>query len=104
MSSSTPILFLFAASPATLLAGCAADAGDAPSSGSEALHCSVAESCAVADEACLGAVDNAGQTRFGLRIAQLDVIRPAGLTTGTVGRVVAGDVLPSNASCQLYGS
>ncbi len=104
MRSAKPALFLLLTPAAALAAGCGADDGSTLTTGSEALHCGIAPACEAVDDACLGAVDNAAATRFGLRISQLDVTRPAELTDGTVGRVVASDVLPADASCRLYGS
>jgi hypothetical protein len=66
--------------------------------------CSPGASCKAADKECIGLVDNAGQTKFGLRMSELDVTKPAALTTGIVAGIVGGAVAPSNASCNLNGS
>jgi hypothetical protein len=70
----------------------------------ETQACSVPASCAAVAPECLGLVDNAAQSRFGLRVAQLDVSRPAGIVPGLVGVIVASDVLPSDLSCNLPGT
>lgn len=89
--------------PASLsLAACGGAEADTRTT-PEPLQCSLPASCQAADTECLGAVDNAGRSRFGLRISQLDVTRPAGLTAGLAGVVVADDVLPANVACDLPG-
>ncbi len=85
-----------------LLAACGGAAGPTGTA-TEDLQCSIPASCTAVDTECLGAVDNAGRTRFGLRISQLDVTRPRELTAGILGRVVADDVLPADVACNLPG-
>ena len=86
-------------------AGCDGVAGDSePGAGSAASTCAPAASCHAVDQECLGLVDNAGKTRFGLRMSELDVTRPSALRAGLVGQIVAGDVLPFNEACHLDGS
>jgi hypothetical protein len=104
MRLSRSALFLCLTTAATLVAGCGADGDPTTATGPEALHCGVAPRCEAVDDECLGTVDNAAASRFGLRMSELDVTRPAELTDGTVGRVVAGAVQPANPSCRLYGS
>jgi hypothetical protein len=98
-----PFPFPFLAPAALALAACS---GAPPATGAttEPLACSIPASCPAVDAECLGAVDNSGLTRFGLRISQLDVTRPAGLAAGIVGRVVADDVLPDDVACNLPGA
>jgi len=73
------------------------------SSGCTAPCCPTA-SCKATDKTCIGLVDNAGQTKFGLRMSELDVTKPAALTSGIVASVVAGNVLSNNAGCNLNGT
>jgi hypothetical protein len=60
--------------------------------------------CAAADFECAGVVDNAGQTKFGLRMSELDITKPAALASGLVATIVAGAVGPKDASCYLSGN
>lgn len=74
------------------------------SSGSCTAACCPTASCKATDKTCIGLVDNAGKTKFGLRMSELDVTKPAALTSGIVASVVAGNVLPANAGCNLNGT
>jgi hypothetical protein len=49
-------------------------------------------------------VSNKGQTKFGLRMSELDVTSPTALTTGIVKNIVGGAVGLDLASCNLSGS
>ena len=49
-------------------------------------------------------MSNAGQTKFGLRMSELDVTSPMALTTGIVKNIVGGAVGLDLASCNLSGS
>ena len=60
--------------------------------------------CKVADKSCLGLVDNTGKTKFGLRMAELDVTKPAVLSMGSIEKTVASAVEESMASCALKGT
>lgn len=66
--------------------------------------CSPKASCTAVDKACLGLVDNKGKTKFGLRMSDLVINKPAALASGLVASVVAGSVTPSLAACNLNGS
>jgi hypothetical protein len=59
--------------------------------------------CAAADFECAGLVDNKGQTKFGLRMSQLDITAPGALSSGLVAGIVATAVGPSDANCYLDG-
>ena len=87
------------------LSGCDGEAADGETgSDGAASTCAPAASCRAVDTECLGLVDNAGESRFGLRISELDITRPSALRTGLVGQVVTSDVLPFNAGCNLDGA
>lgn len=66
--------------------------------------CAPGASCKAVDKECIGLVDNKDQTKFGLRMSELEVTAPAALTTGIVAGIVSGAVLPSNQACNLAGS
>ncbi len=55
------------------------------------------------DRTCLGLTDNSTLTRFGLRVAQLDITSPVGLSGGLFGAVLAGSIMPDDPACQLHG-
>ncbi len=74
------------------------------SSTSGGLPCSPPATCPAADKACIGLVSNQSLTKFGLRLSELDLTAPASFTTGIVGQVVAGAVLPSVPACNIQGS
>src|SRR5262249_3123963 len=63
--------------------------------------CSLASACTAIDKACVGLTSNAGQSRFGLRMAELVLTSPAPLTagSGTLGQSLAGDVGLNLPSC-----
>ena len=96
-------LSLLLAAPALLCAACGGSAA-LPTTETEPQACSISASCAPLVPECLGVADNAGQSRFALRVAQLDVTRPAGTLLGLVGVIVADDVLPSDVACNLPGT
>jgi hypothetical protein len=66
--------------------------------------CSPKASCTAKDKECLGLVDNAGKTKFGLRMVDLVISKPPALATGLVAGVVAASVTPTLKSCNLNGS
>jgi hypothetical protein len=66
--------------------------------------CSPTAACGAVDDCCIGLVENAGQATFGVRMAELDVARPAALATGVVASTVGGDVQPNDAACNLSGT
>jgi hypothetical protein len=66
--------------------------------------CSPKASCTAADKTCMGLVDNTGQTKFGLRMTELDLTSPTALTTGIVKNIAGGAVGLNIASCNLSGS
>jgi hypothetical protein len=103
MSAVRSPLPLLAAS-ALLSAACGGSASLPTTTETEPQACSIPTSCATPVPECLGLADNAGQSRFGLRVAQLDVTRPAGTLLGLVGVIVAADVLPSDVACDLPGT
>src|SRR5580700_1814015 len=63
--------------------------------------CEVTPACMVADKTCLGLTQNTGLTKFGLRMAELDIGKPAALATGPIGLQVGGAVTPMDAACNL---
>lgn len=95
---------LFTLALAVAAVGCTDETGAVPTyTGTAALSCALPETCAALEPSCVGLADNAGKTRFGLRITQLDVQRPALLRTGVIGEVLRTDVLPASPSCRLDG-
>lgn len=81
--------------------------GDVPTgtaeTGTGGFACSPGEACEAVDRTCIGLVDNAGQTTFGLRISQLDVAAPSSLMGGIVGSIISGSVTPALPACNLTG-
>lgn len=66
--------------------------------------CSLANcKCTAVDTECAGIVDNAGQTKFGLRMSELDITKPAALSSGLVAGIVAQAVGPNDGACYLGG-
>jgi hypothetical protein len=65
--------------------------------------CSPKASC-TADHECLGEADNKGQTKFSLRMSELDLTKPVALTKGLIKMTVGGAVAPTIASCNLNGT
>src|SRR5262245_15655627 len=86
---------------AASVAGCKDD--DSPEPGSCTAACCLGTSCKAVDKSCVGLVDNAGRTKFGLRMSELQVTAPAALTMGIMANVIAGAVTPSNSGCNLNG-
>jgi hypothetical protein len=88
--------------------------GGAPSTGTSAAGSGIAAACTSAcclgaqcdsvDRECVGLVDNAGHARFGLRMAELGVDKPAALSTGIVATIVGGAVALAAPACNLSGS
>ena len=74
--------------------------GDPPCMG-EACGC---PACTAVDLDCLGLVDNSGKTRFGLRISDLAVSKPAVLASGLVATALATSVSLPNKGCFIDGS
>ena len=67
--------------------------------------CALKNTCTQAvDKTCVGLVSNAGQTKFGLRMSELDVTSPMALTTGIVKTTVSGAVGLALPSCNLNGT
>ncbi|APR77129.1 Hypothetical protein A7982_02476 [Minicystis rosea] len=113
-------LFSVAVVGSASLVGCGSDGGNtgggggtAPttssgtttsSGGSCTAACCLGASCKAADKECVGLVDNKDQTKFGLRMSELTISKPAALASGLVAGIVAGAVTPSNAGCNLNGS
>jgi hypothetical protein len=67
--------------------------------------------CALTDPACLAVksdcialVDNAGQQKIGLRIAQLTITTPAVLATGVVANLVSNGVTMTLEECRQTGT
>jgi hypothetical protein len=52
----------------------------------------------------LGLVSNLGQTKFGLRMSELDLTSPPALATGIVTNIVASSMALDIPSCSLTGS
>jgi hypothetical protein len=75
-----------------------------PPSTADGCCCPSKPSCQAADMDCLGLVDNSGKTRFGLRVADLRVTKPASLATGLVASVLASSIMLKNKDCFLDGS
>src|SRR5262245_12346486 len=53
---------------------------------------------------CLAITDNKGLMKFGLRMSQLSLTKPAALATGVVNTTVGNNVLPKEPNCYLMGS
>lgn len=77
--------------------------GTASSSSGATFPCSLGAACKAVDKECVGLTDNAGKTKFGLRMAQLDVTKPTVLSTGAVAGIVSGAVKATDAACNLTG-
>jgi hypothetical protein len=82
-------------------AGHGDDAGDDASTGGP---CAPTASCAAADKSCLGLVDNATKTPFGLRVSQLTVQKPTVFATGVGEATLSSATLPDGPSCNLDGT
>lgn len=91
-------------SPTTSSSGTNTTSSSASGGSTCSFPCCPAASCKAADTSCIGLVDNTGQTKFGLRMSELQVTAPAALTTGIVAGIVGGAVTPNNAGCNLNGS
>jgi hypothetical protein len=81
--------------------------GTTSSSSGSAAACAPGASCPAKDKSCIGLVDNTGLTTFGLRMAELDLSKPAALTSGVIAGVVGGAVQINGmalAACNLSGS
>lgn len=78
----------------------------ATSSGSSSTGggCALPAGCAAPAKDCVGSVDNAGQTKFGLRVTWLDLVAPQSLDTPVLKNVIEGGALPLDMSCNLFGS
>lgn len=61
------------------------------------------DTCAAADLDCIAVYDNAPFTKFGLRMSQLVLTKPAGLATGLFASVFADKVVPNDPDCSLLG-
>jgi hypothetical protein len=90
-------------------AGGGASAGGAGTGGTStgaggAAACAPPAGCEAVEKACLGLVDNKGLSKFGLRMAQLDVTAPQGLANGVLPQAIAGTVAPNDPACRLTGT
>ena len=78
--------------------------GTTSSGGTCTAACCLTGSCKAVDKECAGLVDNKGQTKFGLRMAELSISKPPALAAGLVAGIVSSAVTPLNAGCNLNGS
>jgi hypothetical protein len=83
-----------------------ATTGSASTSSGTPKTCDPSAACLATakDKDCLGLVDNTGQAKFGLRMAELDVTAPKALTSGIVANVVSGAVQQNLMACNLQGT
>lgn len=96
---------------AAAMAGCGGDDDGASPSSSSSTGAGGGGDCtltspictAVASE-CVALHDNKGQTKFGLRMAQLTIKQPAVLATGTVAKIVAEGLRMNLSQCYLNGT
>jgi hypothetical protein len=86
--------------------GTSTTTGSASTSTGGPKSCAPSAACTTTapDKDCLGLVDNKGQTKFGLRMSELDVTAPHALTTGIVANVVSGAVQQNLMACNLQGT
>jgi hypothetical protein len=66
--------------------------------------CAPPPCCTAVDKNCLGLVDNSKQTKFGLRMSELDVLSPMALTGGLIAMTVGGAVTAADKPCYLKGT
>jgi hypothetical protein len=83
--------------------GSGSNSSSSSSSSSGGGACEPGASCMAADKECIGLVDNSGQSKFGLRIAELTVTSPPALTKGIIQKTVADAVTPALTTCNLKG-
>jgi hypothetical protein len=78
------------------------DAADAEAG--PAAPCALSPACVTADSTCLGSTSNAGLTKFGLRMAELDLTSPPAFSsTAALGKIVEGAVQLDDANCNQGG-
>lgn len=80
----------------------AASTGDA--SPDAPVTCTTPSGCNVAVPACAGLVDNAHESKPGLRISQLAFQKPTALTIGIAGAALSAGFAPNVPSCELPGT
>lgn len=66
--------------------------------------CERTDACSEVESACLALEDNAGATTFGLRMAQLNITKPAALSQGLVAQIVGNSIVMKNTACRLNGT
>jgi hypothetical protein len=74
------------------------------SSGMMTYPCSPPKTCTAADKSCVGLVDNTGQTKFGLRMSELDITAPMVLAQPPISPLISGAVAPNNTACNESGN
>jgi hypothetical protein len=82
----------------------ATDAADTPPDMAPGPSCAPNASCQAADPSCIGLVDNAGKTRFGLRMSQVDFRSPPVFTKGILVATIGGAAAPNVRTCNLNGT
>lgn len=82
----------------------ASSTSNTTSTGTSSGDCSLKASCTVADKACVGLVDNTAQSKFGLRMSELDLSKPAALASGVIAQVVASAVPLHVPACNQNGT
>ncbi len=84
--------------------GCSSSTSGGGSGAGATTGCEPKASCTAVEKTCLGLTENKGLTKFGLRIAELDLNSPAALTNGVVKGAVSGGVTADDKACNLDGS
>jgi hypothetical protein len=84
--------------------GSGGDTTEPPTTQPPPFPCSPGTTCTAVDKECLGLVDNAGKSQFGLRISELQILAPLALQQGIVATIVGGAVLQADPACNLPGS
>ncbi|MGC4118120.1 MAG: hypothetical protein QM765_26935 [Myxococcales bacterium] len=84
-------------------AGSFADAGVAGEDAGPTYPCSPEATCTLQHD-CMGYVDNAGKSSFGLRMGQLHFVKPGALSQGIMAVVFSSQVLQDAPACRLTGT
>ena len=84
--------------------GTTSDGGGTTSSDAGGGGCALSAKCTAVDKTCVGLVSNAGETKFGLRMSEIDFSSPPAFASGVVAGVVSGAAEEDIPSCNQNGS
>ncbi len=84
--------------------GTVGDGGGAGTGGAgEDAPCALTQNCVAVDRTCVGEVDNAGETKLGLRMSEITFSKPTKFATGILASSLGDAARTSNSACNQAG-